>query len=173
MSSIIKVDQIQLADGSTPTLADLSISTTGTGKVLQVVQERTSAYVNTSSESFTDTGLSASITPTSTSSDILIAVTFFSGKHTTDTSIYLQIANSSGTRIFSVVNGFAKTYGTNSNINVGGASSYIHSPATTNQLTYKLQIKRANSTTGSVYLNWYDNASDETFSTITLMEIAG
>ena len=35
MTSIIKVDQIQLANGSTPTAADLGINTTGS--VLQVL----------------------------------------------------------------------------------------------------------------------------------------
>jgi hypothetical protein len=73
MSSIIKVDQIQLTDGSAPTAGDLGI--TGTGKVLQVVQGSTSTQVSSTGTTYVDSGLTASITPTSTSSKILVSIT--------------------------------------------------------------------------------------------------
>jgi hypothetical protein len=44
------------------------------GSVLQVVQGNTSTEVNTSGTSYVDTGLSASITPSSASSKILVLV---------------------------------------------------------------------------------------------------
>jgi len=49
---------------------------TGGGKVLQVVEGTDTATRNTQSHSYTDTGLSASITPASTSNKILITVTY-------------------------------------------------------------------------------------------------
>jgi hypothetical protein len=45
-----------------------------TGSVLQVVQATTTSQTSTSVNTFTDTNLSASITPSSTSNNILILV---------------------------------------------------------------------------------------------------
>ena len=45
------------------------------GKVLQVVHSTYSTETNSSTETFTDSGLSVSITPSSTSSKILVFVT--------------------------------------------------------------------------------------------------
>lgn len=56
MSSIIKVDQIQKADGSTPTAGDLGLNTTGS--VLQVKQISSATITSTTSSSWTDTGIS-------------------------------------------------------------------------------------------------------------------
>ena len=47
---------------------------TGFGKVGQVIQASTTTATNVASTSFADTGLSASITPTSTSSKVLVIV---------------------------------------------------------------------------------------------------
>ena len=74
MASIIKVDQIQTAAGGTPTAADLGI--TGTGKVLQVVQTVKTNTETSSSGSYVDSGLSVTITPSSTSSKILLLLVF-------------------------------------------------------------------------------------------------
>ena len=70
MTSIIKVDTIQTAAGGTPTASSLGIG--GVGKIGQVVQATTSTESTNTSASYADTGLSASITPTSTSSKILV-----------------------------------------------------------------------------------------------------
>jgi len=48
----------------------------GGGKVLQVVEGTDTATRNTTSHSYTDTGLSASITPANTANKILITVTY-------------------------------------------------------------------------------------------------
>jgi len=49
-----------------------------TGKLLQVVQGTLSGVVSTTSGSWSDTGLGASITPSSTSSKILVSVSLIS-----------------------------------------------------------------------------------------------
>ena len=85
MASKIKVDQLETADGtgtialqnqlSGMTTASLPTVTTdklGTGAVLQVVTGTRTGNFSTSSTSFVSTGLSASITPSSTSSKILV-----------------------------------------------------------------------------------------------------
>ena len=70
MTSIIKVDTIQTAAGGTPTAASLGIS--GTGKIGQIVEATTTTELETTSTSFVDSGFDVTITPTSTSSKILV-----------------------------------------------------------------------------------------------------
>lgn len=74
MSSILKVDQIQLADGSTPTAADLGLNVSNTP--LQII--RTSGFspsaITTTSTSYNSTGISVTITPKEIGSKILIDV---------------------------------------------------------------------------------------------------
>ena len=69
MASILKVDQIQTAAGGTPTAADLGINTSG--NVLQVVTATSESAGATTSTSFVSY-MSANITPSSTSSKILL-----------------------------------------------------------------------------------------------------
>ena len=52
---------------------------TGAGKVLQVVNVGVNADTTTSSSSYVDSGLSATITPTSTSNKILLVTSFITG----------------------------------------------------------------------------------------------
>lgn len=56
------------------TLNGLTIPTAGFGKVLQVVQSTYSTETLVQNTSFADTGLSCSITPSSTSSKVLVCV---------------------------------------------------------------------------------------------------
>ena len=73
MSSIIKVDAIQKADGTTPTAGDLGLNTTG--NILQVVQATTAAsYGSTTSTSFTEVSsdLRCTITPKFANSQLLV-----------------------------------------------------------------------------------------------------
>jgi hypothetical protein len=82
MSSIIKVDTIQTAAGGTPTAADLGLNTTGS--VLQVVEERYTARVSTSSTGWSTTGFTVSITPKSTNSKILVSLHMGAVSNSTD-----------------------------------------------------------------------------------------
>ena len=69
MTSIIKVDTLQKANGATPTAADLGINTTGT--VLQVVQATHSSQISSSTGSaFNIT--TVDITPRSATSKFLV-----------------------------------------------------------------------------------------------------
>jgi hypothetical protein len=70
MTSIIKVDTIQTSAGGSPTASSLGIG--GTGKIGQVVSSTHTNDFTTSSTSFVDTGFDITITPTSTSSRILV-----------------------------------------------------------------------------------------------------
>ena len=138
---------------------------TAPGHVIQVVQGSTTSKVTTTSATYTDTTLSASITPSSTSSKILIAVNqslYNSGTANGN----LRIVKDSTTLI---TQGYAPWDG------VAFLSwvtfSYLDSPSTTSALTYKTTFAR-NSGSGDLIANFSSGAEDMT-SFITLMEIAG
>lgn len=150
------------APASTATIDTLS----RTGNVLQVVNVTYSTQVDSSSATFSDTGLTATITPTSATSKILVLVSQNNCyKPSYDTSIFLKLQrNSSNILAFG-------TYvsGTGSTIqNVTSVSaSYLDSPASISALTYKTVFVNVNGL-GSCSVQFGGGAS-----TITLMEIAG
>ena len=74
MTSIIKVDQIQTAAGSTPTAADLGINTTGS--VIQTVTHLTGDQTLTTSTTWSDAANSSvSFTPKFANSKIIFSYT--------------------------------------------------------------------------------------------------
>ena len=168
MSSIIKVDQIQLADGSTPTAGDLGLNTTGS--VLQVVQVETTTQTSIASLSDVSTGISASITPSSTSSKILILIDAPARHYLTgDNGLWARFRlyrNDSALTNYRHFESY--TTGTHyAPYNVG--LKHLDSPSTTDEVTYTLYAYM-NSVTSSRQLRMQ---ADSNASTITLMEIAG
>ena len=92
MSSILKVDQIQLANGNTPTAGDLGLNTTG--NVLQVKQAFKTDTGTGASSSFADiSGMSVTITPSSASSKFLI--TFHAAITMYDNTIQVRLMRDS------------------------------------------------------------------------------
>lgn len=126
------------------------------GGILQVVSIDTTTTTTTTSTSYVDfAGLSATITPRSTSSKILVAVTFETS-NITPTSNFAQIYRGA-TAI-----GFERIVGaTTASYRFTGAMQEYDSPSTTASTTYSVDVKVA-SGTGS-FLN----------GTITLIEVAG
>jgi len=117
------------------------------GKILQVVQGSTSTEVVVNTTTYTDTGLSASITPTSNTSKILVLVNQSFYVYRTSTSIYtgMRIYRDS-TIIHEPVSSagplgyeFGTTAGGVSSIGLygRGSISVLDSPASTSALTYK------------------------------------
>lgn len=175
-----------LQTGATPTTAvtvgtDQSVTMAGTlatssrgitkasmpsGSVLQVVQSSYSTQVSTASVTYTDTGLTATITPSSATSKVLVLISCQgAGKDTSNTWARLQFLRGA------TVLGVMDTYiGANASLlsNFVGSvcTDYLDSPATTSATTYKVQISAGNG--GNAYIN----ASGTEKSSITLMEIA-
>ncbi len=142
------------------------------GSVLQVVSYTLTTAGTISSGSYQDIGLSTSITPSSTSSKILVLVNAFIGA--THSALAKLQRNSSD-----IING--TTSGTNQ-ITGGGiylasgnayssSISYLDSPSSTSSLTYRVVYYTDTGTIG------YNRRTSDTFaiatSTITLMEIKG
>jgi len=142
-----------------------------TGSVLQVVQTVYTTQTSLNSTSYTDiSGFSASITPTSATSKILVMVSA-NVSHSTPTGGYLALLRGS-TNITSP-NGFW-FYAGNANTNYGGMAAIINlldSPATTSSTTYKMQWKCDNA--NPIYINRSEaNAGLSGISCMTLLEIA-
>ena len=139
----------------------------GAFRVLQVVQATTATPVSTTSTTFVTSGLSASITPSSTSSKVLVLVTLNASNQNSNGAAVLTIFRGTvaGTNLFGA-NGFATNYATSGNTVAAAASIYLDSPATVSAQTYTVGLK-----TGSV-LNTATAQDGSATSTITLMEIS-
>ena len=74
MTSILRVDSIQTSSGGSATASGLGIDIGSTGKIGQVVYGQTTTQVSSSSNSYVDTGITATITPSASSSTIHIFI---------------------------------------------------------------------------------------------------
>lgn len=136
------------------------------GNVLQVVNATHSTQATSSSSTFADTGLTATITPTSATSKILVLVNQAGcGKSTNDTFLNLRLLKDS-TVISSFESGAGSTNTVSSNFVGSSSVCYLDSPATTSATTYKTQFS-SQSNNSTVFTQVVSSMS-----TITLMEIA-
>jgi len=135
-------------------------------KVLQVING-TVGYTTTSSASYVDTGLTATITPLFSTSKILVLVSLNMISTTANSqAILFRLTDGSGNPLQVMIN---YTYSSaTSTAPIVSSLSYLHSPATTSATTYKIQF--ASNGTNTLRLN--DYGSNPALSTITLMEIA-
>ena len=152
------------------------------GNILQVKQSTYTGVFSTSSATMVDTGLSVSITPTSSSNKILVTVSLGSfansGKYKRammnivrdSTNILIGDART-GTECTAVV---APRASDDNYAQIPLAFTVLDSPSTTSATTYKAQASRG-SDTGTVYLNGNagaDSNSGNAASTIVVMEVA-
>lgn len=136
-----------------------------TGSVLQVVNATYGTQGSTSSTSFVDTSLTATITPTSNTSKILVFVSQ-TGLYKSGTNSYVKLRLVRGsTTIVAIENEIVVTASTATST-AATSTTYLDSPATTSATTYKTQIALGGSA-GTIYWNVTDAVA-----TITLMEIA-
>lgn len=127
------------------------------GAVLQVMSTYTNAgYTSTTSTSYVATTLSASITPTSSTSKFLII--FTGGVYTTGSGFYAIFRNGSN-----ILNNQILTQVLNVWSTQGGVA--YDSPATTSALTYAVYMKAGSGTT-------YWGGDSPLTNTLTIMEIA-
>ena len=130
------------------------------GSVLQVVQATGTAQISILGGP-TSTGFSASITPTASTSKILI---IFNGRLYTTTNGEIKLFVYRGA---SSVQNLSTIYNNNGAIAGVGTMVVYDSPATTSSTTYTMYMQNSNATG---YLN-VNGSSDGTY-TLTLMEIA-
>lgn len=157
-----------------------------TGSILQVVQTVKTDTFSVTGGTFTDiTGFNATITPSSSSSKVLVLIDVKIGAYPDygasqrlirgSTSIYIGDTNGSRPRVSNWTTFYSQS-GTYGYTLASQIICYLDSPATTSATTYKLQL--ASYSTNIAYVNrsyyWqnsteYDGAPP---SSITLMEVS-
>ena len=155
-----------------------------TGKVLQIVQSVKTDSQTTTSTSYADiTGLSINITPSSSSSKVLIMASMGIVTNSAANGTMVRIVKDGSYLVRATTSGNAQNYEA---FMTGGGSVasdanrhkhshtlvYLDSPATTSSINYKLQFTiDGGSTTG--YINrWGNDGNHAAVSTITAYEIA-
>ena len=134
------------------------------GSVLQVVSTKYVSAHTINSTSFQTTNLELAITPSSTSSKVLIMITAsVGGDDFTNAYLYGGIFRNS-TELFEML---GQRENHDSALGGGMSMTYLDSPSTTSSTTYKF-MGRASNGVMDFRLNFADGQS-----TITLMEIAG
>lgn len=190
MASILNVDQINNAAGTSAVTIDSSGNVLMPGHVLQIQSTNMNSHQTITGTTFTEiTGLTTNITPVSTSSKIYVMVHLVVGDGGDD--------NYDMFRIQRVISGSTTNLGLGST--AGNASlvswqnngpythavyethssswAYLDSPATTSQATYKVFARPMATTSRTLYINRPHDLGDDnraaSSSTLTLMEIAG
>ena len=161
------------------------VPTGGGGGIVQTKSTVKTDAFSTTSSSYTDvTGLSVTITPTATSSKVLV-ISQISGNgnaatqgyftlarvisSTTDNTIF--VGDSTGSRVRASLN----MYENQNNECKNGTLVFLDSPNTTNEITYKIQCTNQGAST--VFVNrsslFQDSANSATLaSSITVMEVS-
>ena len=155
--STIKVDAIKTRAGNVPKAGDLGLNITGT--VLQAVTVAESNSFSTTSGTYADV-ISKAITPSSTSSKILIMAVIHGSAQVSNLTIRLAI-HRDGTALTGQFNNYAASAGF---IAQAIPCIELDSPATTSEVTYSIKGKVA-AGSGTV--------SSGAVCTLTLLEIAG
>ena len=176
-------DEFLISDAGT--LKRLDASLIGGGKIGQVVSTTKTDTFSTTSDSFTDiTGLSVAITPSASSSKVLVLVnlgSFVNGYSDGNRRAIGRILRgstdiASGDAATGTEATFVSCLRSNGGTSqqVGVSMNFLDSPSTTSATTYKVQAARGADDTGTVYLNRSgdQNAdSANTVSTITVIEV--
>lgn len=137
------------------------------GHVIQVVQGNHSSEETTVSSSFSDTSLSATITPISTSSKILVTcstpVRIDSGHTAVGEFAIYRGTSASGTQI-----GSKRLFANGDELKTSFSFEILDSPSTTSAQVYTLAFRMSAASGGTLRVH-----TDSRASTLTLMEIAG
>ena len=169
MASILSVEQLQgLNSGSTPNVITIPAGQTlhAPGHVIQTVYHETTAQIvgGSNTGTYFDVGMAANITPKFANSKILVNVTM--RLFTQQGCNAIVRTRRDTTNIHAIAR-----YGLSDNEGSVGDGEYyvchvLDSPATTNQISYNVQVGRQSGSN-----NWYVSLDNDK-STIVLQEIA-
>jgi hypothetical protein len=142
----------------------------GGGKVLQVVTDTLNSTFTNTTSTWTDVGLTVSITPSSASSKIMVFLStpyIVSSKDGSAQSNYSNVRMLRGATVIqeASIGTYLYASSTNTQFLSSWSVAYLDSPATTSAVTYKMQAGIAESTSVAVY------ATSTNIASITVMEI--
>jgi hypothetical protein len=145
-------------------------NTNGTNvSVVQIVSVPSDATFTTTSGTYVSTGHTATITPSSASSKILVILSANLAQTSTNLNTYLTITTGSGTT--NLAGGgnssFADVLSSAGNTYTNIAVNYLHSPATTSATTYRVDIL----TTGTGVYNSPGSVAPSNRAVLTLIEV--
>jgi len=178
--SLLKVNEVTDLGGDVPT---------GVGKILQVVSTtKTDTFsASVAAGGLTAvTGFTASITPRSTSSKILVFVAIDGNASTADGHMAFRllrdgspvgVGDTAGSRT-SLTASQTPAYASDNTAIANAMKQFLDSPSTTSSITYSVEIHNSTSATQTLYVNRSGADLDDaprarTVSSITLMEVAG
>ena len=170
-TNINNLDAAALATGTVPA-ARLPGSL---GKVLQVVSTNNGTVFQTNSSSYVDvSGQSVTITPSATSSKVLVTLDYTTDTQNDNTVYSVQLVRGS-TAIGNAADGNQMLHMNANEYDTGGLT-FLDSPSTTSATTYKLQVKTGNHTGpngGTIVFNRSQDTNTNNFwkSNITVQEI--
>ena len=138
--------QVLTADSAAATGIKWATPASG-GKVLQVVQGTTTTSMSVTGTTFTDTNLTASITPSASTSKVLILTTqplaIFASANRASAAIRLMRGATAiqTTADFAMGTTYQNVTSNNSLLRYMQNYAYLDSPATTSSTTYKTQVR--------------------------------
>ena len=150
----------------------------GVGKILQVVSTYSTTHISTTSTSFVDSGISATLTPSNSSNKIFIQSTFNVGA-SVDQTVYFKLYNSSS-EITAATNGNSGdgsaftagiNHGSGAQFDIAQVGhNFLYTSNTTSATTIKVYWRCDG---GTAYINRFGySTSVGGGSSITLMEVA-
>ena len=164
MSSELRVDKIVPTSG---------VPTGGGGGIIQVLQGSTNNRLETSSQSFVASNLSATITPKFSTSKVFIMISGDCNTNADDNEMYLTIYRSIGGASFSNIghstHGFSSTRSDANRLHSAVSINYLDSPSTASSIEYKLYVRKTSAGSGNVEFP-VNNGYQAAF--ITLMEVS-
>ena len=156
-------------DGTSAQWVEFGAPAVAHGKILQVVSSYTQTSFQTSSGSYVDASLSATITPSSASSNILVILTapYKIYRETSIVQARAKVLRDSTDISGDITQEIDAATASGRSANASTFSfSKLDSPATTSATTYKLQT-RVVYTANNAYVRWHANGSS-----LTLLEVS-
>jgi hypothetical protein len=159
-------DTVDVPSGATLDVTGATVTGLSAGKVLQVLNATMNTETVMNNNTWTDVGITLAITPSSSSSKVLIQANAAGcGKATNNTYLELKLLRDT-TDLIVIEQRGGYTADTSTNKVGSCACTYLDSPSTTSATTYKLQGRSGSN-------NAYAQVGDSNpYSTITLMEIS-
>ena len=166
MSSELRVDKI-IPTGGVPT--------GGGGGIIQILQGSTNNRIETSSQSFVASNLSATITPKLSTSKIFVMISGDCNTNADDNELFMTIYRKIGGGSFSNIDnntnyGFACARSDSARLHSAVSINYLDSPSTTSSIEYKVYVRKTSAGSGNVEFP-VNNGAQHAF--ITLMEVSG
>jgi len=170
-------------NGTVTGLTALPDSAMSSGSIIQVIQTvKTDTTSQSSANAFNDiSGMSVTITPSSTSNKILVFPDLALGSSDFESyhciwrllrgSTAIGVSTSATTANLTGTGGMHKS-GSGSAYFFGHSKMFLDTPSTTSAITYKCQWSGSNSGV-TLYLNRRNSAEAGSISTITAIEVAG